>query len=59
VTAGADAVAACYIKARVDGCEVWGVGMDTSVVTAMVRAAVSAVDQALVRTGEEGPDLAR
>jgi len=42
---GADAVAVCYIRARVDGREVWGVGMDTSVLTAMVRAAVSAVNQ--------------
>jgi 2-isopropylmalate synthase len=45
VTEGADAVAVCYICARVDGREVWGVGMDTSVLTAMVRAAVSAVNQ--------------
>ena len=45
VTEGADAVAVCYIRARVDGREVWGVGMDTSVLTAMVRAAVSAVNQ--------------
>ncbi|MEY9909482.1 2-isopropylmalate synthase [Catenulispora sp. MAP12-49] len=42
---GADAAAVCYIRSRVDGREVWGVGMDTSVLTAMVRAAVSALNQ--------------
>ena len=45
VSEGADAVAVCYIRARVEGQEVWGVGMDTSVLTAMVRAAVSAVNR--------------
>ena len=45
VAEGADAVAVCYIRARVEGREVWGVGMDTSVLTAMVRAAVSAVNR--------------
>jgi 2-isopropylmalate synthase len=51
VTEGADAVAACYIKARVDGREAWGAGLNTSVLTAMVRAAVSAVNQGLDETG--------
>ena len=47
VAEGADAVAACYLRSRVDGHEVWGVGLDTSVLTAMVRAAVSALNQGL------------
>ena len=58
VSEGADAVAACYIRCRVDGREVWGVGMDTSVLTAMVRATVSALNQGLDETGDEGPDQA-
>jgi 2-isopropylmalate synthase len=45
VSEGADAAAVCYIRSRVEGREVWGVGMDTSVLTAMVRAAVSAVNR--------------
>ncbi|MEY9856751.1 2-isopropylmalate synthase [Catenulispora sp. GAS73] len=56
VSEGADAVAACYLRCRVDGREVWGVGMDTSVLTAMVRATVSALNQALDRGGETGSD---
>ncbi len=58
VSEGAVAVAACYLRSRVDGREVWGVGMDTSVLTAMVRAAVSALNQGLDRGGERVPDLA-
>jgi 2-isopropylmalate synthase len=58
VAEGADAVAACYIRSRVEGREVWGVGMDTSVLTAMVRAVASALNQGLVTSGEGGPDLA-
>ena len=57
VSEGADAVAVCYIRARVDGREVWGVGMHTSVLTATVRATVSAVDQALRGAGEKPSDL--
>ena len=53
VASGADAVAACYIRSRAGGREVWGVGMHTSVLTAMVRAAVSALNQAAELVGGE------
>ena len=46
VESGADSAAACYIKCRIEGREVWGVGLDTSVLTATVRAAMSAVNRA-------------
>ncbi|GAA2052850.1 2-isopropylmalate synthase [Catenulispora yoronensis] len=45
VTSGVDAAAACYLRCRAGGREVWGVGLDTSVLTATVRAALSAVNQ--------------
>ncbi|WP_344655750.1 2-isopropylmalate synthase [Catenulispora subtropica] len=43
--AGVDSAAVCYLRCRVEGREVWGVGLDTSVLTATVRAAMSAVNQ--------------
>jgi 2-isopropylmalate synthase len=51
VTAGADAVAACYLRSRVDGREVWGVGLHTSVLAATVRAAMSALNQGIDQQG--------
>jgi len=44
---GADARAAAYVEARVGGGPTrWGVGIDASIVTASLRAVVSAVDRA-------------
>jgi 2-isopropylmalate synthase len=43
---GTDGVAVCYVECRVDGATCWGVGMDTSVLTASVRAVLSAVNRA-------------
>jgi 2-isopropylmalate synthase len=44
---GADARAAAYVEARVNGSRPrWGVGLDANIVTASVRAVVSAVDRA-------------
>ncbi|NUP48672.1 MAG: 2-isopropylmalate synthase [Catenulispora sp.] len=45
VTPGVDSAAACYLRCRVAGREVWGVGLDTSVLTATVRAVMSAINQ--------------
>jgi 2-isopropylmalate synthase len=42
---GTDGVAVCYVECRVDGVPCWGVGMDTSVLTASVRAVLSAVNR--------------
>jgi 2-isopropylmalate synthase len=43
---GADARAAAYVEARVDGGRTrWGVGVDANIVTASLRAVVSAVDR--------------
>jgi 2-isopropylmalate synthase len=47
ITAGADATAAAYIEADVDGDLVWGVGLHPSIVTASLRAVVNAVDRAI------------
>ena len=46
VTAGTDAVAAAYVEARRDEGEVrWGVGLDESILTASLRAVLSAVNR--------------
>jgi 2-isopropylmalate synthase len=42
---GADARAAAYIEAKVGGKTRWGVGIDANIVTASVRAVVSAVNR--------------
>ncbi len=47
MAATADATAAAYIEADVDGELVWGVGLHPSIVTASLRAVVNAVDRAL------------
>ncbi|WP_142104511.1 2-isopropylmalate synthase [Pseudonocardia cypriaca] len=41
-----DSRAAAYALCRVDGSDVWGVGLDTSVLTASVHAVISAVNRA-------------
>ena len=46
VGSGPDSEAACYAECRVDGVTRWGVGVDTSVLTASVRAVLSAVNRA-------------
>ena len=43
---GADAKAAAYVEARIGGRTRWGVGLDANIVTASVRAVVSAVNRA-------------
>jgi 2-isopropylmalate synthase len=46
MAAAADATAAAYIEADVDGDLVWGVGLHPSIVTASLRAVVNAVNRA-------------
>ena len=43
---GADARAVCYVEMKVGGSELWGVGIHTDIVTASLRAIVSAVNRA-------------
>jgi 2-isopropylmalate synthase len=47
MSAAADATAAAYIEADVEGDLVWGVGLHPSIVTASLRAVVNAVNRAL------------
>ncbi|HEX7525022.1 MAG TPA: 2-isopropylmalate synthase, partial [Gaiellaceae bacterium] len=47
MSAAADATAAAYIEADIDGDLVWGVGIHPSIVTASLRAVVNAVNRAL------------
>ena len=54
---GTDGVAVCYVECRVDGAPCWGVGMDTSVLTASVRAVLSAVNR--TRSAGASPAPAR
>jgi 2-isopropylmalate synthase len=49
MAAAADATAAAYIEADVDGDLVWGVGVHPSIVTASLRAVVNAVNRALAQ----------
>jgi 2-isopropylmalate synthase len=47
VSSGADATAACYIEAAIGDRVLWGVGIHPSIVTASLRAVVSAVNRAV------------
>jgi 2-isopropylmalate synthase len=49
MAAAADATAAAYIEADVDGDLVWGVGLHPSIVTASLRAVVNAVNRSLAQ----------
>jgi len=46
LTSGGDAQAAAYVECEVGGKTVWGVGIDPNIVTASLRAVVSAVNRA-------------
>jgi 2-isopropylmalate synthase len=46
VSSGADASAACYIEAAIADRVLWGIGVHPSIVTASLRAVVSAVNRA-------------
>jgi 2-isopropylmalate synthase len=49
MAAAADATAAAYIEADIDGDLIWGVGLHPSIVTASLRAVVNAVNRALAQ----------
>jgi 2-isopropylmalate synthase len=54
MSTGEDAFAAAYIEAEVDGEIVWGAGIHASIVTASLRAVVSAMNRAaLIRNERE------
>ena len=46
MSAGGDAKAAAYVECAVDGAVLWGVGIDTNIVSASLKAVVSAVNRA-------------
>jgi 2-isopropylmalate synthase len=46
MSAGGDATAASYVECAVDGKVLWGVGIDPNIVTASLKAVVSAVNRA-------------
>ena len=46
LSAGGDAKAAAYLECAIDGQVVWGVGIDSSIMTASLKAVVSAVNRA-------------
>jgi 2-isopropylmalate synthase len=47
LSAGGDARAAAYLECAIDGQVVWGVGIDSSITTASLKAVVSAVNRAM------------
>ncbi|MBM9467368.1 2-isopropylmalate synthase [Nakamurella leprariae] len=50
LSAGGDARAAAYVECAIDGQVVWGIGIDSSITTATLKAAVSAVNRAAAMT---------
>jgi 2-isopropylmalate synthase len=46
LSAGGDALAAAYVECSVDGTIYWGVGVDANIVTASLKAVISAVNRA-------------
>lgn len=46
LSAGEDATAAAYVECAVDDRVLWGVGLDANIVTASLKAVVSAVNRA-------------
>ena len=47
MSSGGDAQAAAYLECAVNGTMLWGVGIDSSIVTASLKAVVSAVNRAI------------
>lgn len=45
MSTGGDARAAAYVECTIDGRPFWGVGLDSSIVTASLKAVVSAVNR--------------
>jgi 2-isopropylmalate synthase len=55
---GADASAAAYVEAAIDGSDLWGVGIDESIVVASLRAVISALNRAARLAALAAPDPA-
>ncbi|MDR0365798.1 MAG: 2-isopropylmalate synthase, partial [Bifidobacteriaceae bacterium] len=47
LSTGGDARAAAYVECEVDGQTLWGVGIDPSIITASLKAIISAINRAL------------
>lgn len=47
MAAGGDAQAAAYVELNVDGKRLWGVGIDSDISTATLKAVVSAINRAV------------
>jgi 2-isopropylmalate synthase len=47
MAAGGDAQAAAYVELNVDGKRLWGVGVDSDISTATLKAVVSAINRAV------------
>jgi 2-isopropylmalate synthase len=58
LSAGGDARAAAYVECAIDGVVVWGVGIDSSITVASLKAVVSAVNRAaaIAAAGEDDDD---
>ena len=56
LSAGGDAKAAAYVDLSVNGMRLWGVGIDSDISTASLKAIVSAINRA-VRKGADEPQL--
>jgi 2-isopropylmalate synthase len=57
LSAGGDARAAAYVELQVDGERLWGVGIDSDIAVASLKAIVSAVNRG-VRSSRTEPELA-
>jgi 2-isopropylmalate synthase len=53
LSAGGDARAAAYLECAIDGQVVWGVGIDSSITTASLKAVVSAVNRAVAHPADD------
>jgi 2-isopropylmalate synthase len=47
LSAGGDAKAAAYVELNVNGTRLWGVGIDSDISTASLKAVVSAINRAV------------
>ncbi|MBO2448517.1 2-isopropylmalate synthase [Actinomadura barringtoniae] len=56
---GSDSRAAAYVECRVDGTVSWGVGIDTSILTASVHAVLSAANRAAVPAANRAASTGR
>jgi 2-isopropylmalate synthase len=54
LSAGGDARAAAYLECAIGGVVVWGVGIDSSIVLASLKAVISAVNRADAMADDEG-----